>query len=83
MNEQQEKAKFRQAIDHTLTGLEGNPFLYQRVTALAEKGEKKMKRCIPKGFGCFAVHRYCCCGGRRVWKHVRRHGKLAGRSGAG
>lgn len=49
MNEQQEKAKFRQAIDHTLTGLEGNPFLYQRVTALAEKGEKKMKRCIPKG----------------------------------
>lgn len=43
MNEQQEKAKFRQAIDHTLTSLEGNPFLYQRVAARAEEGEKKVK----------------------------------------
>lgn len=43
MNEQQEKAKFREAIDHTLTSLEGDPFLYQRVTAQAEKGEKTMR----------------------------------------
>ncbi|MBQ8200394.1 MAG: hypothetical protein IJZ74_01360 [Clostridia bacterium] len=43
MNEQQEKAKFRQAIDHTLTGLEGDPFLYQRVTAQTEKGAHVMK----------------------------------------
>lgn len=43
MNEQQEKAAFRTAIDHTLTSLKGDPFLYQRVTAQAEKGEKAMK----------------------------------------
>ena len=50
MTEQQEKMRFREAIDHTLIGLEGNPFLYQRVAAQVEKGEKKMKasfaRCI-------------------------------------
>ena len=44
MNEQQEKAKFRQAIDHTLTSLEGDPFLYQRVAARAEEGEKEVKQ---------------------------------------
>ena len=49
MNEQQEKTKFRQAIDHTLTALDGDPFLYQRVVANAEKGEKTMKHWIPKG----------------------------------
>lgn len=43
MNEQQEKVKFREAIDHTLTGLEGDPFLYQRVLAQTEKGEKPVK----------------------------------------
>ena len=50
MSEQQEKAKFRQAIDHTLTGLEGNPFLYQRVTALAEKGDDLVKKRFVKTF---------------------------------
>lgn len=50
MNEQQEKAKFKQAIDHTLTGLEGNPFLYQRVTAQAEKGEDLVKKRFAKTF---------------------------------
>ena len=44
MNEQQEKVKFRQAIDRTLTSLEGNPFLYQRVAARAEEGEKNVKQ---------------------------------------
>lgn len=48
MNEQQEKMKFREAIDHTLTGLEGNPFLYQRVAAQVEKGEKKVKSNLTK-----------------------------------
>ena len=43
MNEQQEKVKFREAIDHTLTGLEGDPFLHQRVLAQTEKGEKPVK----------------------------------------
>ena len=42
MTEQQEKAKFRQAIDHTLTSLQGDSFLYQRVAARAEEGEKKV-----------------------------------------
>lgn len=50
MNEQQDKAKFRQAIDHALSGLEGDPFLYQRVSAHAEKGERKMKFRLTKGF---------------------------------
>lgn len=43
VNEQQEKMKFREAVDHTLTSLEGNPFLYQRVAAMAEEGEKTLK----------------------------------------
>ena len=43
MNERQEKERFVAAIDHTLTSLEGDPFLYQRVKAHAEKGETMMK----------------------------------------
>lgn len=49
MTEQEQKAKFKQAIDHTLSGLEGNPCLFQRVAASAEKGAKNMKYHIPKG----------------------------------
>ncbi len=49
MTEQEHKAKFKQAIDHTLSGLQGDPFLYQRVAANAEKGAKSMKYHIPKG----------------------------------
>lgn len=48
MNEQQEKAKFRQAIDQTLVSLEGDPFLYQRVTALAEKTVAKAEHMVRK-----------------------------------
>ncbi len=59
MNEQQEKAKFRQAIDHTLTSLEGNPFLYQRVAARAEEGENRVKRAIPKGIVALLVVLLC------------------------
>lgn len=49
MNEQQEKTRVKQAIDNTLSGLKGDPFLYERVMANAEKGETKMKHAIPKG----------------------------------
>lgn len=49
MTEQQEKARFKQAIDHTLSGLAGDPFLYQRVAANAEKGAKSVKYHFPKG----------------------------------
>lgn len=48
MTEQQEKACIRNAIDHTLTDLTGDPFLYRRVAAHGEKGEKNMKCAIPK-----------------------------------
>ena len=43
MTDQESRAKLRQAIDHTLSGLQGDPFLYQRVAAHAEKGEHDMK----------------------------------------
>lgn len=49
MTEQEKKTRFKQAIDSTLSGIEGDPFLYQRVIANAEKGEKKMKYAVPKG----------------------------------
>ena len=49
MTEQQQKARFRQAIDHTLSGIQGDPFLAQRLLARAAKGEKTMKHHIPKG----------------------------------
>lgn len=48
MTEQQQKIGFKQAIDHTLSGIQGDPFLAQRVLARAEKGEKTMKYHIPK-----------------------------------
>ena len=49
MTEQEHKAKFKQAIDHTLSGLEGDPYLFQRVAANAEKGANHMKYHFPKG----------------------------------
>lgn len=49
MTEQENKARFKQAIDRTLSGIEGDPFLAQRVIANAEKGEKTMKHAFPKG----------------------------------
>lgn len=59
MTEQQEKMRFREAIDHTLTALEGNPCLYQRVVANAEKGEKTMKHWIPKGLVIALITLFC------------------------
>ena len=44
-----DKKEFQQAIDTTLSGLQGNPFLYQRVAAHAEKGEQYMRYKMPKG----------------------------------
>lgn len=49
MTEQQEKVRFRQAIDHTLSDIQGDAFLAQRVLARAEKGAKPVKNYIPKG----------------------------------
>ena len=49
MTEQEQKARFRQAVDRTLSGLEGNPYLFQRVAAHAEKGANHMKHHFPKG----------------------------------
>lgn len=49
MNEHQEKQRFKRAIDHTLSGMTGDPFLYQRVMTKAEKGDMKVKYAIPKG----------------------------------
>lgn len=49
MTEQQEKARFRQAIDHTLSDIQGDAFLAQRVLARAEKGAKPVTYHIPKG----------------------------------
>ena len=48
MTEQQHKVRFKQAIDHTLSGIQGDPFLAQRLLARAEKGAKPMKYHIPK-----------------------------------
>lgn len=50
MNEQQDKARIRQAIDSTLHDMNGDPFLAQRVFVNAEKRERKVRYSIPKGF---------------------------------
>lgn len=49
MTEQENRARFRLAVDRTLSGIEGDPFLAQRVMANARKGEQKMKYRIPRG----------------------------------
>ncbi len=49
MTKQQEKVRFRQAIDHTLSDIQGDAFLAQRILARAEKGAKSVKYHIPKG----------------------------------
>lgn len=49
MSEHEDKAKFRRSIDHTLSGLTGDPFLCQRVMAHARKGESKMRARWVKG----------------------------------
>lgn len=36
--------RFQQAIDETLSGIQGDSFLYQRVVAHAEEGEKNVKK---------------------------------------
>ena len=61
MTQQQEKAHFKQAIDHTLSGIEGDPFLAQKVLARAEKGEKPVKYHIPKAV-VFALIALLCMG---------------------
>ncbi|MBQ8556555.1 MAG: hypothetical protein IJ438_11885 [Clostridia bacterium] len=43
MTEQQERSRFHKAVDSTLSGLQGDPFLYQRIVAHTEKGAPTMK----------------------------------------
>lgn len=43
MTEKDERRKFHKAVDNTLSGLQDDPFLYQRVMAQNEKGEKTVK----------------------------------------
>lgn len=50
MSEHEDKARFRQRIDHALSGLTGDSFLYQRVMAHARKGESKMRARWTKGY---------------------------------
>lgn len=61
MTQQQEKACFKQAVDRTLSGIEGDPFLAQKVLARAEKGEKPVKYHIPKKV-VFALIALLCMG---------------------
>lgn len=49
MTEPEYRDEFKRAIDNTLSGLQADPFLAQRVIAQAKKGERKVKYCIPKG----------------------------------
>ena len=48
MNEQKQKERFRAAVDHRLSGLQGDPWLARRIIA-GEKGEKKVKKKISLG----------------------------------
>lgn len=43
MTESREHQRFHKAVDSTLSGLQGDPFLYQRVAARLEEGERGMK----------------------------------------
>ncbi len=44
MNEAQERKQLRKAVDSTLSGLQSNPYLFQRVMARHEEGEQTMKK---------------------------------------
>lgn len=39
-----DRERIRQAVDHTLSGLKDDPFLYTRVAAHAQEGENNMKK---------------------------------------
>ena len=49
MREAEERARIHQAIDRTLSGLTGDPWLFQRISAAAGKEAPKMKRKLSAG----------------------------------
>ena len=49
MSDRISRKEFQRAIDSTLSGLQGNPYLYQRVSARAQEGEKKVKKKVSAG----------------------------------
>ena len=44
MLEDLNREKMHKAIDSTLSGLNGDPWLFQRISARAEEGEMKVKK---------------------------------------
>ncbi len=49
MREELERRQIHQAIDSTLSGLTGDPWLFQRISAETGKGDKKVKRKLSVG----------------------------------
>ena len=49
MREDLNRAKMHKAIDSTLSGLNGDPWLFQRVSACAAEGETKVKKKLSTG----------------------------------
>ena len=49
MREDLNRAKMHKAIDSTLSGLNGDPWLFQRVSARAAEGETKVKKKLSTG----------------------------------
>lgn len=49
MREDLNRAKMHKAIDSTLSGLNGNPWLFQRVSTRAAEGETKVKKKLSTG----------------------------------
>ena len=49
MREDLNRAKMHRAIDSTLSGLNGDPWLFQRISACAAEGERKVKKKLSAG----------------------------------
>ena len=49
MREDLNRAKMHQAIDSTLSGLNGDPWLFQRISARAAEGELKVRKKLSAG----------------------------------
>ena len=49
MREDLSREKMHKAIDSTLSGLEGDPWLFRRVAARAGEGEIKVKKRLSAG----------------------------------
>ena len=49
MREELERRQVHQAIDSTLSGLKGDPWLFRRISAETGKGDRKVKRKLSAG----------------------------------